>query len=301
MLFLRRMHLPVEGALRYTYKVSLEKGQSVISRNLLSLIVFGAVVAGAFSYVQAAPPTPAETSCDPVYYDTLESRAWLEAQREITQNQNLISKPDSVLRYSCFDKLADDFASATGSMFSGGADVSVAQDTADSFVQTNFSDLHNKALGGRSSNVNSALDGSCDAMQKVWEQSQCMNFADNPDTDAFFTIQEYVDNAASDKRFEASCPEVSGWSDESDALLPENTAWEEDLVTSFLPEFVTDDDCDASLQVATGVTVVPSGGDDPYEAKVCVKSGCVYAPSGQCHAPCEPGTEWDGSACSAPS
>ena len=301
MLFLRRMHLPVEGALRYTYKVSLEKGQSVISRNLLSLIVFGAVVAGAFSYVQAAPPAPAETSCDPVYYDTLESRAWLEAQREITQNQNLISKPDSVLRYSCFDKLADDFASATGSMFSGGADVSVAQDTADSFVQTNFSDVHNKALGGRSSNVNSALDGSCDAMQKVWEQSQCMNFADNPDTDAFFTIQEYVDNAASDKRFEASCPEVSGWSGESEALLPENTAWEEDLVTSFLPEFVTDDDCDASLQVATGVTVGVPGEDGAYLAKVCVKSGCVYSPSsatsGVCHEPCGLNQLWDGSAC----
>lgn len=295
------MHLPVEGALRYTYKVSLEKGQSVISRNLLSLIVFGAVVAGAFPCVQAAPPTPAETSCDPVYYDTLESRAWLEAQREITQNQNLISKPDSVLRYSCFDKLADDFASATGSMFSGGADVSVAQDTADSFVQTNFSDVHNKALGGRSSNVNSALDGSCDAMQKVWEQSQCMNFAANPDTDAFFTIQEYVDNAASDKRFEASCPEVSGWSDESDALLPENTAWEEDLVTSFLSEFVTDDDCDASLQVATGVTVGVPGADDAYAAKVCVKSGCVYSPSsatsGVCHKPCGLNQLWDGSAC----
>jgi hypothetical protein len=49
-------------------------------------------------------PAPAASSCDPAYYDTLQSRAWLEAQREITQNQNLIFKPDSVLQYTCFDK-----------------------------------------------------------------------------------------------------------------------------------------------------------------------------------------------------
>ena len=275
----------------------------MVSRYYLSLVLSGVLIFGLCGSVpaQAAPPAPAETSCDPVYYDTLESRAWLEAQREITQNQNLISKPDSVLRYTCFDKMADDFASATGSMFSGGADVNVAKTTATDFVQANFADVHANAIGGRSGDVGSALDGSCDAMQKVWEQSQCMNFAANPDTDSFFTIKEYVDSAASDKRFEASCPEVAGWSAEFDALLPENTAWEEDLVASFLSEFVTDDDCDASLQVATGISVIPAGGGEAYQAKVCVKSGCVYSASsadaGECHAPCKAKTEWDGSSC----
>jgi hypothetical protein len=51
----------------------------------------------------AADDLPA-TACDPEYMDALESRAWLEAQREITQNQNLISKPDSVLEYTCFNR-----------------------------------------------------------------------------------------------------------------------------------------------------------------------------------------------------
>lgn len=42
------------------------------------------------------------TACDPEYMDALEARAWLEMQRELLQNQNIITKPDSVLEYSCF-------------------------------------------------------------------------------------------------------------------------------------------------------------------------------------------------------
>ena len=45
---------------------------------------------------------PAPTSCDPEYMDALEARAYMEAQREIAQNKNLIFKPDSLLDYPCF-------------------------------------------------------------------------------------------------------------------------------------------------------------------------------------------------------
>src|SRR5437016_4882806 len=48
---------------------------------------------------RATPTTP----CDPEYMDALEARAYLEAQREVAQNQNYILKPDSVLEYTCFD------------------------------------------------------------------------------------------------------------------------------------------------------------------------------------------------------
>ena len=44
----------------------------------------------------------APQSCDSNYWRQLSSRAWLEAEREIMQNQNLIFKPDSVLQYTCF-------------------------------------------------------------------------------------------------------------------------------------------------------------------------------------------------------
>ena len=60
----------------------------------------------------------AATPCDPDYYESLEARAWLEAQREITQNQNLIFKPDSVLEYTCFDNHLRELADHADEMFS---------------------------------------------------------------------------------------------------------------------------------------------------------------------------------------
>ncbi len=61
---------------------------------------------------------PAETPCDPEYFKSLKSRAWLEAQREITQNQNLIFKPDSVFEYTCFDLYVNELADHAKDMFS---------------------------------------------------------------------------------------------------------------------------------------------------------------------------------------
>jgi len=41
-------------------------------------------------------------TCSPEFWDVMKDRAWMEAQREITQNANLIPRPDSVLSLSCF-------------------------------------------------------------------------------------------------------------------------------------------------------------------------------------------------------
>lgn len=56
--------------------------------------------------------------CDPEYFESLKARAWLEAQREITQNQNLIFKPDSVFEYTCFDLYVNELADHAKDMFS---------------------------------------------------------------------------------------------------------------------------------------------------------------------------------------
>lgn len=78
----------------------------------------GIVLAGAMIFSHAAMAQFAATPCDPNYYDSLEARAWLEAQREITQNQNLIFKPDSVLEYTCFDGHLAELAQHAEDMFS---------------------------------------------------------------------------------------------------------------------------------------------------------------------------------------
>lgn len=58
-----------------------------------------------FAYAGAVPAT-----CDTNVWDVIGARAWEEANREITQNQNLIAKPDSVLSYICFDSFMDHLA-----------------------------------------------------------------------------------------------------------------------------------------------------------------------------------------------
>lgn len=81
-----------------------------------SLVALSLCAATSASYAAAI----ADSTCDPSYMESLESRAWLEAQREITQNQNLIAKPDSVLAYSCFDQFAGVLGQAEeNSLFSG--------------------------------------------------------------------------------------------------------------------------------------------------------------------------------------
>lgn len=47
-------------------------------------------------------PFDDRNTCDPEFWDVLKDRAWMEAQREITQNANIIPRPDSVLSVSCF-------------------------------------------------------------------------------------------------------------------------------------------------------------------------------------------------------
>ena len=49
-------------------------------------------------------------TCSPVIWDNFKNRAWEEGQREITQNQNLIARPDSVLSMTCFDQFANHFS-----------------------------------------------------------------------------------------------------------------------------------------------------------------------------------------------
>ncbi|MAZ76867.1 MAG: hypothetical protein CMH31_06155 [Micavibrio sp.] len=60
----------------------------------------------------------ADQPCDAGYWQSLEDRAWMEAEREIMQNQNLIFKPDSVFEYTCFDRILAHTATNAGSIFS---------------------------------------------------------------------------------------------------------------------------------------------------------------------------------------
>lgn len=227
-------------------------------------------------------PTAADSSCDPDYYDTLEARAWLEAQREITQNQNIISKPDSILEYTCFDSALGALDQAATGLFSEFASLSAPGTTAQNFIQENFDNVHD-LLGGRidgSYSFEGVKTGSysCDVMNSVWEESKCMNFVDEADFDGFYTLQEYVDN--DDKRFpDGSCTKPANWTTERDNLTPDGTAWEEDIIKTFL-EQITYSACSDSEPIPTGVKIkrakaVPS----EYDEMVCIMPGCYFEPA----------------------
>jgi hypothetical protein len=157
----------------------------------------------------AQPTTP----CDPEYMDALEARAWLEAQREVAQNQNLIVKPDSVLEYTCFDLFLNEIAGDAATMFSEttrwgpipGLDAT-SQDLAlqglistglVAYITSNFPHTY---LGGRAT-ADGAIQGTvsggdyaCDQMATVWQEAKCLNMFDEADFDGFYDFQWYSTN-----------------------------------------------------------------------------------------------------------
>lgn len=182
----------------------------------------------------------AQTSpCDPQYMDALESRAWLEAQREIAQNKNLIFKPDSVLEYTCFDQFLNEAASnfATNRQFSetdrwngypSGFSSHSTDDALDqvvlfpmlNYLENNFNTTGNMGayLNNRTTleySPGSSVTGptspgdpnnyNCAEMQKVWELARCANFIDpaERDFDGFFDFK-YYETANHDPRRESN-------------------------------------------------------------------------------------------------
>ena len=56
--------------------------------------------------------------CDADFMNQIYARAWLEAERENIMAQLIISKPDSVLEYSCFEQFKNATAAIAGPLFS---------------------------------------------------------------------------------------------------------------------------------------------------------------------------------------
>lgn len=155
--------------------------------------------------------------CDPKYWDTMSARAWMEAEREIMQNQNLIFKPDSVLQYTCFDNMVSHGAKYLGDIFvhtdyfgkviierkaaqaQEKALQNVVTASLTNYLNGNYPSvfLANRAdrLRNKPATTSRTPDGgdykqaedmapysNCNIMAEVWKASKCINFVDN---DAF--------------------------------------------------------------------------------------------------------------------
>lgn len=267
-------------------------GLRVLAVLLCSLTVSGSVsAAGVF----------APDACDPQYYESMKSRAWLEAQREITQNQNLIFKPDSVLEYTCFDKFLGVLAQNAPNMFSGSSrwgappgdmTASLSNLVANPMNQYETANFNHTGLGGRMDagdtyTLPAAVTPggyTCANMRIVWMFAKCMDFIDEAAEDGFFTFAEYA--ADPDKRFlPTRCPGSAGYTGNlNKAVVDANTPWEEDPIVMRLNLIypMTGPGCGgAQSKIKTGLVVEQSlGGVSKYNEYVCLVPGCHYDPTG---------------------
>ncbi len=251
----------------------------------------------------------APSPCDPEYYQSLRSRAWLEAQREITQNQNLIVKPDSVLEYTCFDQFMSILAYEAFNMFSetprwgivlppNSMDIALQNlvgTALGSYLAANFSHMfrgHRSLVLDYLPRPVSGIPGTaylCTSMRDVWLESKCTDFIEDPGTDGFYTFENYRDTP--DKRtrpdpcFNPGLP--ARWAIEfNTATVNPFTPWEEDNQAVFFGLLAG---CDGgTLQLETGV-IVQRSKQEPrrYREKVCAPPGCRYVPSGMNSGSCQ--------------
>ena len=238
-------------------------------------------------------------------YDALAARAWLEAQREVTQNQNIIYKPDSVLEYTCFDMYLNELAQDAESMFSesqrwGGLGISTSDmdialtqlvgGPASTYQTSNFG--HN-SLGGKGDAIRTLSGGisggayNCTVMNAVWNQAKCRNFAEDP-SEGFMTF----DDLLKDPRKGCTAPAALYANKLTQAYLKT----ENDTVKTYFSnfDFSQSNQCRDSLQIATGLTVErPSGLIEIYQEKVCLTPGCYYEPSSETDGVCFPSETLD--------
>jgi len=277
--------------------------KTIKKRPLFMLLLAGFLCFGPSRMEAAEDRKFATDSCDPQYYESMESRAWLEAQREITQNQNLIFKPDSVLQYTCFDKFANVASKNAKNMFSGSTrwgtpPTDAGKALTDSVVKPasdwGTSNFDHKMLGGQS-NITGKLgeeaqegEYGCDTMKKVWAAAKCMNFMDKSGQDGFFTFKDYAD-AAKQKKDKRTLPTQCGNNPDyqgnvDKALVDKKTPWEEDPVTTYLDLlYPKKGGCgDESSKIKTGVIITQAtqaeGEKKDYEETVCLVPGCHFDP-----------------------
>lgn len=184
-----------------------------------SKLLLAALIVSVFAPNVNAAVDVADQPCDAEYWEAMSARAWMEAEREIMQNQNLIAKPDSVFEYVCFDRILAHTATNAGKIFSHTTyfgDVIIPENAAlgmrnslgrsvyealKVYVKGNFDHtfLGDRAqhMDANSSDTNMDLSataadytslfsggyGTCQIMKDIWKTSKCANFVDNANFD----------------------------------------------------------------------------------------------------------------------
>lgn len=242
----------------------------------------------------------AQQVCDPEFMETLKQRAWMQAQREIELNANLITKPDSVLNLTCFDQFLN-HAAQQGAVAVFNSSQTL-KDTLTSAVSQSlvagdkfgymgngfqFS-LLGGSFSGKGDNLSSQVKpgpyGACKKMESVWMAVQCTNMDPNalfPDLEAFATGK---DKRRNPKQCAATPPDTqSGWKKALKRMQTGYVAGKTknyfDSVKLFRSKWAPENEVGCSGGIPTGVIVQPSGGSS-YPERICPNPGCYYSGKG---------------------
>lgn len=212
----------------------MSKGQFVGKEfHFIIMLALGVLIGAPLAYAQCIAGVPCVTTaqsgqtaamspsraCDANFMNQITARASLEAQREMIINQHYIAKADSVLEYSCFDKMISSAADTLPGIFStsdnwdghsviltGGITmpksvkmkVNMGEGHGDDvfestilkpikkYIDNNFG---HSFLGGKigiDSNVSGSLSGgasACSHMATIWHVAKCDDMTTNPFTD----------------------------------------------------------------------------------------------------------------------
>lgn len=148
----------------------------------------------------------------------------MEGQREVTQNQNVILRPDSVLQYSCFDSLQYNIAAgvnfsemgwigAFGKLGLFALDLAIMATSLQTLLDMStlppkgylIENFNAPLYGGRMGLTEYFLPSlpfifydmqpyTCNYMQRVWDAAKCSNFFDEDDHDGFYDFNWYAFN-----------------------------------------------------------------------------------------------------------
>jgi hypothetical protein len=274
---------------------------------LCTLVAVSMVFTAPLNAQVGDPGIFAEKTCDPDYFESLKSRAWLEAQREIVQNQNLIVKPDSVLEYSCFNKQLNVlayYARPGGELFSGtnrwGAAptnmrLALQRLTGDALIAYDNQNFNHDYLGGRMVGTSYTMEPvvedpnyNCGEMDKVWKYAKCMDFIDKPH-DEFFTFAEH---ARDDKRkLPEPCENIAPWGENIQKATGAGVPWERDHLKTYL-ELIYPRDANscghpAKSKIPTGLIVFNStAAVSEFRENICIVPGCYYKPTSRDQGTC---------------
>lgn len=241
-----------------------------------------------------APPALAQpATCDPQYWEAMKSKAWMEAQREITQNQNLIYKADSVLEYTCFDRFLQSVATVIhdqnalfsetnhwGTIAPGNMTNALNTLVANSLPNYIGSNFGHSYLGERSTldyTVGTAGGGAavynCDQMAQVWQAAKCINFIDQATLDDFFYLSHYDGFDPRQLPSGYTCTADTRWNAAISSATNASNQYQEEPFQMYADFFDTAS-CNAPA-IRTGVKVNrPQIGE--YDEHVCPNPGCYY-------------------------